>query len=132
MELPVNVARQIAEAVQQMPGRPVEITLSPEELGRVRLALSSSEAGVIVNVLAERPETMDLLRRHIGSLETTFQTLGYEEIAFSFSGGNMDQNNDAEASSHNLSNAITDDADTTDVTQVILASGPMTGIDIRL
>lgn len=87
MDLPAHVARQIADVAQHMPSRPVEISLSPEELGRVRLSVSASEAGLTVTVLAERPETLDLMRRHIHSLEQEFQALGYEGVDFSFSDG---------------------------------------------
>ncbi|MEW9918074.1 flagellar hook-length control protein FliK [Marimonas sp. MJW-29] len=86
-EMAQHVSRQIAEAIHQLPGRPVEISLSPEELGRVRLAVSSSEAGIVVNVFAERAETIDLMRRHINALETAFTAIGYSDIAFSFAGG---------------------------------------------
>lgn len=131
MEMPANVSKQIAEALQHMPGRPVEITLSPEELGRVRLAVTSSEAGILVNVLAERPETIDLLRRHIGNLENAFQDLGYQDIAFSFSnsGTEADEGNDKRRQSGAKDFSHTDEAPATRIT---LASGPLTGVDIRL
>ena len=87
MDLPAHVARQIADVAQHLPSRPVEISLSPEELGRVRLSVSPSDSGLTVNVLAERPETLDLMRRHIHTLEQEFQSLGYEGVAFSFSDG---------------------------------------------
>lgn len=133
MDMPISVSRQIADALQNMPGRPVEIRLSPEELGRVRLAVSSSEAGITVNVLAERPETMDLLRRNIADLESAFQDLGYEDIAFSFS----DTGNQADRfENDNLPGPFSDvqEADAsenTPSTHIVLA--PSTnGIDIRL
>lgn len=83
-DLAAHVSRQIIEVAQHLPGRPVEIALSPEELGRVRLAVSSSDVGLIVHVSAERPETLDLLRRNINLLGEDFRTLGYEDVSFSF------------------------------------------------
>ncbi len=85
MDLPSQVARQVAEVAQQLPGRPVEISLSPEELGRVRLSVSTGEAGLTVHVAAERPDTLDLMRRHIQTLAREFSAIGYGEVAFSFS-----------------------------------------------
>lgn len=111
----------------------MEIRLSPEELGRVRLAVSSSEAGIIVNVLAERPETMDLLRRNIGDLESAFQDLGYEDIAFSFSDiGNQADRSENEKAPGPFSDVQEADAsENTPATHIVLA--PSTnGIDIRL
>ena len=90
-ELASHVAQQIADAVQSLPNRPVEITLNPEELGRLKLQLITSEAGIAVHVSAERPETMDLLRRHIGILDQEFLKLGFEDVAFSFAGRHESQ-----------------------------------------
>jgi len=132
--LPQHIARQIVEALQSMPNRPVEISLNPEELGRVRLALSSSETGIVVNVLAERQETVDLLRRHISHLEAAFLDIGYADIAFSFSGG-AQTSEDAE-SDHGTSNAPNDDTSFNDraapAAQINLNTGLQAGLDIRL
>ena len=80
-----SVSRQIAVSVAQLPDQPVEITLSPEELGRVRLVLHASEHGMAVSVQAERSETLDLMRRNIGLLAGDMRDLGYSEVSFSFS-----------------------------------------------
>jgi flagellar hook-length control protein FliK len=86
-ELANHIAQQIVDVVKTLPNRPVEISLNPEELGRLKLHLVTSEAGIAVHVSAERPETMDLLRRHIGILDQEFLKLGFEDVAFSFAGG---------------------------------------------
>ncbi|MBM1641062.1 flagellar hook-length control protein FliK [Sulfitobacter mediterraneus] len=86
-ELANHVAQQIVDVAKTLPNRPVEISLNPEELGRLKLHLVTSEAGIAVHVSAERPETMDLLRRHIGILDQEFLKLGFEDVAFSFAGG---------------------------------------------
>ncbi|MZQ90293.1 hypothetical protein GVY41_14500 [Frigidibacter albus] len=75
---------QLAAAVTRFPDRPVELTLSPEELGRVRLTLSTSEAGLVLSVTAERPETLDLMRRNIDQLARDFRELGFTDLSFSF------------------------------------------------
>lgn len=92
-------ARQIAEALQTAAGKPVEIRLNPEELGRVRLTVSPSERRIAVNILAERGETADLLRRHVSDLEGAFQSIGYSDISFSFGGGNAAENGTADGQS---------------------------------
>lgn len=82
-----NAAAQMAVAITQGAGRPTEIALYPEELGRVRMALTAVENSVSLTVFADRPETVDLLRRHIDVLAQEFRALGYVDIQFQFGGG---------------------------------------------
>lgn len=82
-----HVAAQMAAALHTLPGKATEIALNPEELGRVRMVLSTSETGVSVSITTERPETMDLMRRHIDQLAAEFRRLGYDDVGFDFSGG---------------------------------------------
>ena len=103
-ELPSQVARQLADVMHQQPNRPVELALNPVELGRVRMSITADDGGIIVHVLAERPETLDLLRRNIDQLGREFQSLGYESITFSFDqgdaeSGESDNQDNAKASS---------------------------------
>lgn len=98
-DTPAMIGRQMAEALQKLPDKPVEISLNPRELGRVRMSISASEAGIVVNVLAERQETLDLMRRHIDQLAKEFQSIGYENISFSFSEGQSGQTTDQQQSS---------------------------------
>ncbi|WP_298841099.1 flagellar hook-length control protein FliK [uncultured Roseobacter sp.] len=86
-ETPTMVARQMAEVLQKMPDKPVELLLSPRELGKVRMSIAASENAITVTVLAERPETLDLMKRHIDQLAREFEALGYESINFAFSEG---------------------------------------------
>ncbi|GAA6208900.1 hypothetical protein NBRC116601_21930 [Cognatishimia sp. WU-CL00825] len=79
------VTRQIAQHFPQTPGHQSEIQLSPEELGRVRISLATSEQGATLHISADRPETLALLRRNIGLLGQDFAALGYLNLSFSFS-----------------------------------------------
>lgn len=79
-----NIAVQIAQAAAGAE-RAVEITLDPVELGTVRLTLQQSESGINVLNSAERPETIELMRRHASSLEEEFREIGYQDVEFSFS-----------------------------------------------
>ncbi|MDP5308774.1 flagellar hook-length control protein FliK [Paracoccus spongiarum] len=78
------VLRQIADAVVAMKGDRLEIALSPEELGRVRLVVTGAERAAQVTVWVERPEVMDLLRRNVGLLTQHFGEAGLEGAAFDF------------------------------------------------
>ncbi|MEI4233380.1 flagellar hook-length control protein FliK [Roseovarius sp. D22-M7] len=86
-EMAQSAAMQIAAAIQKggpgvKPG--IELTLTPQELGRVRLTFNQSETGMIVNVQADRAETLELLRRNIDTLAQEFLDIGYESAQFTF------------------------------------------------
>lgn len=81
---PAAVAQQIATSFAQGSGKTTEIALNPEELGRVRISLTTTESGMTVSIISERPETTDLMRRHIDTLAREFAELGYDSLAFSF------------------------------------------------
>lgn len=86
-EMAQSAAMQIAAAVQKTGpgGKPgIELTLTPQELGRVRLTFTQSETGMIVNVHADRAETLELLRRNIDTLAQEFLDIGYESAQFTF------------------------------------------------
>lgn len=82
--LPDDVARQLAGALPSAPDQPIELTLAPEELGRVRMILSVADEGVRLVVQAERPETAELMRRHADQLTRDFRDMGYAQINLSF------------------------------------------------
>lgn len=76
---------QVAEAAQLNGHGTVEITLSPEELGHVRLTIHSDDgATATVRLSADRHETLDLMRRHIDLLAQDLRDLGYRDLSFSF------------------------------------------------
>lgn len=83
-EMPNHIAHQLAQAVYRHPDRAVEIALNPAELGRVRMTLSTKESGLVVSIFADRPDTLDLMRRNINELSESFADLGYEDIDFAF------------------------------------------------
>ena len=92
------VATQMAEAMMRTHNNKVEIALRPEELGRVRMVLSTTELGITVSIIAERSETLDLMRRHIDQLAEEFRELGYQNIGFEFSGGESSSDSDGDSS----------------------------------
>lgn len=130
-DLPRHIAQQMADAVHRSGGdRGVDLLLNPAELGRVRISLSPSEAGMTVQILADRPETLDLIRRHIDLLAQDFHSLGYEATEFAFAqhqGGA--QNGTNQNSSHPM-DSLDDDAPEVvpNPTTAILADR----VDIRL
>lgn len=86
-DLARTVGHQLVEAVRHGANGSTDVALNPEELGRVRLNLTAQDGVLHVSVLAERPETQDLLRRNIGLLQSDFRALGYTDVAFDFGPG---------------------------------------------
>ncbi|MGR3661748.1 MAG: flagellar hook-length control protein FliK [Paracoccaceae bacterium] len=120
---------QMVDALIRQPDQAVEIALNPEELGRVRIALSHLDTGLTVAISAERPETLDLMRRHIEQLAAEFRRLGYENIGFEFSGGDANSSGQSETESQSSSDQMTDTPDPKTLSPV---STQTTGLDIRL
>lgn len=134
LPLAQHVVRQIVEITARNPDRPVELTLNPEELGRVRLTLATSDTGVSVSILTERPETLEILRRNISILAEEFRLIGYRDLDFNFdrqSPGHADQEN-----AHDPFNPVESDShpDRTEAenSAIVLDLGSNDGVDIRL
>lgn len=86
-EMPAQVPAQISQAVISASGPVTELRLSPEELGTVRIEVKTEREKVTVTLLAERPETLDLLRRHADRLVAEFRAAGFSEMNLGF--GNL-------------------------------------------
>ncbi|APE44982.1 hypothetical protein BOO69_17385 [Sulfitobacter alexandrii] len=130
-DMPMHIARQVAEALQGIGQQPVEISLTPEELGRVRLSLSASDSGMIVHVVADRAETLDLMRRHITELSEEFRQLGYADVRFSFAGGGEQHGHRPPRADVLAPDGELPEASGT-IAEIALSITPDTGVDIRL
>lgn len=132
-ETPGLIARQMAEALQRLPDRPVEIALNPRELGRVRMSISAAETGITVSMIAERPETLDLMKRNIDQLTVEFESIGYSNINFAFAEGEAQtgftdpKDADSDAAPAVITLEMQDD-DLPSLSQVRISDG----VDIRL
>lgn len=132
-DTPTMIARQMADALQRAQDRPVEISLNPKELGRVRMNISAAEVGITVSVVAERPETLDLMRRNIEQLAREFQSIGYEDINFAFSQGESNSGfSDDETSGSDTTATHLDLTSEEELQPVHPQTVTTTGVDIRL
>jgi flagellar hook-length control protein FliK len=75
-----RLVRRIAETGQSKS----EIVLEPAELGKLRFELVTKGDRVEVNMTAERPETLDLLRNHVAELRQEFRAAGLDTGAMNF------------------------------------------------
>ncbi len=65
---------------------PVEVLLSPAELGHVRFEILHRGEQVQIVLSAERPDTLDLLRRNSDALLSDFRQAGFTGASLSFGG----------------------------------------------
>ena len=137
-QMHTHLIAQIAEAMRGNPDKPIEITLSPQELGRVRMMVSTAEAGVSVSIMAERPETLELLRRNIESLAAEFRDMGYADPQFSFESQGQEGQGDSQAQEGTERGArpteatVFGDKTNTAIARISLDGVARTGLDIRL
>jgi flagellar hook-length control protein FliK len=81
-----SIGQQISAAIDHKSANVTEISLNPEELGRVRFSMKTHEGSIVLIIAAERAETQDLMRKHIDSLSHEFRSLGFTDIGFQFEG----------------------------------------------
>lgn len=96
-----RIATQIAARLTEPGGTGFDLALDPEELGKVRLRLVSHEGGSLLIVQAERPETLDLMRRNIATLESDLRALGHDQLSLRFSGGGQGQGGQGQGGQQN-------------------------------
>ncbi|WP_166461868.1 flagellar hook-length control protein FliK [Paracoccus alkanivorans] len=85
------VLRQITDAVVTMRDEMVEIRLSPEELGRVRMVLTGHDRVPHLTIWAERPEVLEQMRRNADMLLQQFSKEGLSDAVLNFREGRRDQ-----------------------------------------
>ena len=82
-----QLAAQLVAALTRQTGGETELALSPEELGHVRVKLKPDAAHpdrLVVMITFERPETLDLFRRHAGELTDALRSAGYSGADIGF------------------------------------------------
>ena len=78
--------------------RTAEVELAPAELGRLRLHLNTTERGVHLSVLVERPESLETVRRHLDGLHRSLIAEGVtlDSIDIGTGSGARDQRQSAD------------------------------------
>jgi hypothetical protein len=87
---PQAIAAPVGVAIVAVRDRQVELRLDPPELGRVQIQLETTETGLRGMVLTERPETLDLMRRHADMLQRELAAAGYDHVDLGFAQGGRD------------------------------------------
>ncbi|WP_170791274.1 flagellar hook-length control protein FliK [Ruegeria lacuscaerulensis] len=126
------IAGQMAAAITARPqSGAVEIALNPEELGRVSMVLNGRDDGLHLTIAAERPETLDLMRRHLAVLEAEFKSLGFGDLSFDL-GNSADKGQDPSDSGENSFSETVQSELTSATLQRPVNLGTSGRIDIRL
>jgi flagellar hook-length control protein FliK len=101
---PLPVTSQIRHAVQsalsppvvtqppdfaagQVTDRQIELRLEPAELGAVSIILQGNEDALVVRITAERPDTLELMRRNSDQLLAELRAAGIGDAQMSFDMG---------------------------------------------
>lgn len=79
--------QQIAEGIVTRASDRIEIALTPDDLGRLHLSMTEKDGQLRVTMAAERPETLDLMRRTADLLAQDLRAAGYDDVVFTFEGG---------------------------------------------
>ena len=85
--MPAAVSTTLVDMVKSGDDGPLELALSPEELGRLTISIKHDGDFVRVTVIADRPETLDLMRRHGGDLVADLRQAGFSGASLSFGQG---------------------------------------------
>jgi flagellar hook-length control protein FliK len=76
-----TASTQVAEVTRDASSGAVEVRLDPEELGRLSISFSSRDAALTVTILADRPDTVDLVRRSMGEFLQDLRDLGFQNLS---------------------------------------------------
>ncbi|MEV8465973.1 flagellar hook-length control protein FliK [Fluviibacterium sp. DFM31] len=128
------VLAQITDAIRMTADGSIDIALSPEELGRVRLVLQASDTGLQVNIQSERSETLDLLRRNIEQLQEDLNAAGFADVNFSFGQSSRQPPSDvpAEDTGAGMANIASEAVDPATIVQLSEANFTELRLNMRL
>jgi hypothetical protein len=93
-----QLAAQIVHSLADPTTATTEIALSPDDLGHVRVSIQAHDTDptrVVVSMTFERPEVMDLFRRHADQLIADMRAAGFSGADLGFAqsdpGGRQDR-----------------------------------------
>ena len=86
-----QIRSQMAIVTLSRDGTQTELRLDPAELGRVRITLEIVDGHVTAHMSPDRPDVMDLLRRHADSLTADLLASGFDSAEMTFSEGGDEQ-----------------------------------------
>lgn len=94
---PAQIAALIVDQVRSGTPGLIEVSLSPIELGAIRFEMQQGPDGLHVHLAIERPETGDLVRRHVDQLVADLRAAGLGQATLSFGQWTQRQPSDRQA-----------------------------------
>jgi hypothetical protein len=85
--MPRSVAAQILDAARASTANRAEITVTLEDLGRLRLSPGGTDTLLTVAIVADRPEATDFIRRNLDILMQEARAQGFANLDLDLSGG---------------------------------------------
>ena len=126
------VAGQMAAVVSARPGGgAIDIALNPEELGRLTITVNGRDDGMHLSITAERPETLDLMRRHISILSDEFRDIGFGDLSFDLDLSQESPGDDAPSGAEVFIDTTEGTAPTEDPRAAVRSASDR-GLDIRI
>lgn len=127
-ELPHQIRQHLSTGKQTS----LELSLAPEELGKLRLLMTPDGDKIRIVVQAERPETLDLLRRNSESFTADLRNSGFAGASFTF-GGWGDQQPDSKSQKQVINTQAFDTAAKNEAAPNPYSAAPKaTGLDLRV
>lgn len=126
------IAQQISVHITPHSNHDVDIALSLQELGHVKMRVQMAESGITLMLSADKPETQDLMRRHVDVMAREFKEMGYQDIAFNFQSSG--HGSDRTQKGHHLTLSVGDtfEESTEPVARALPHVSATTGLDIRI
>jgi flagellar hook-length control protein FliK len=79
-----QVAQAVTAAMRHGQTGQIDLTLRPQELGQIRFEMTTAGERIHVIVSAERPEALDLLRKHVDQLVADLRQSGFGQTSLGF------------------------------------------------
>ncbi len=79
-----DLTQQVVRALPGATGQEVTVVLSPEELGAVRMVLLAKGETLILQIHADRAETLELMRRSADQLMQDLRSSGFTQVTLDF------------------------------------------------
>lgn len=124
-----EVIQNVIVAVKNVKDGPTEIRLDPPELGRVLVTINQTDTTVIAVVTADKPEILDLMRRHSELFTRELANVGFKEAELSFSHNQQHNGEEDREYVDVISSTSINDEETEKLTRVYL---PEDNLDIRI
>lgn len=130
-----QIVGQMSASIRRNGLGQTEVALNPPELGSLKISLESRDSGMVVSISADKPETMDLIRRHIDQLEQDLIEMGYSSLTFDFASSGEQASGDAGESPQDGGTGTMMSGEDAPAEVPLIGAGPRqgaSGVDIRL